>query len=720
MKFSLARFLVFPSSRFLILAIAVTLLITHAHAQVVSIPDPNLEKAIREALKLSDETAVTQQEMQNLRVLDINGNRGITNLTGLEYALNLDYLSVGDNQIRDIHPLAGLINLTGLGLFNNEVQDIAPLTNLTNLTYLDLGGNAIKTIEPLAGLIRLEGLALWGNEVQDIVPLTNLTGLTRLYLENNNIEFLEPLAGLIRLQRLDLSNNRVRDIIPLANLTDLTDLILTRNQVSDLTPLANLVNLERLYIQDNLVADFTPISGLSLIELHYDEACDIAPLLPSVEERIENRSFPSVFQAWDHVIGLDHLTLDQRYALHDLHWSPFFDLYWRKHIEGPAYGVATSLTGDFERAREVRQRRLDQNPNMVFLVEVRLHNHFTPEALPSDSDVWLRDAQGQIVQNNFTEYLIDLLKPEVQDLIAKRIIAVARCGLYDGVLLDGFLNNGTGFVGRHLHSATDAEIMTATENILHTVRQHVRDDFLILINTNRSKATRYVEYVNGTFMEIGKDHPGGYTYAGLKEIESTLLWSEENFREPQINSLEGWGVGAEAPDSPNNRRWMRVFTTMSLILSDGYVLYNTGRNIFGNPDHEHLWYPFWDADLGLPIGTKAQQYQNNLGTFIREFTNGWVVYNRSGKAQTITLPASAAPVSDRENNSPSTTHLLPDLDGEIYLKAKNPADVNGDWVVNILDLVQVANGIGKSAPDPNGDGIVNILDLVFVTQQFSQ
>lgn len=56
----------------------------------------------------------------------------------------------------------------------------------------------------------------------------------------------------------------------------------------------------------------------------------------------------------------------------------------------------------------------------------------------------------------------------------------------------------------------------------------------------------------------------------------------------------------------------------------------------------------------------------------------------------------------------------------MYLKAKNPADVNDDWVVNILDLVQVANGLGKSAPDPNGDGAVNILDLVFVTQQFSQ
>ena len=66
------------------------------------------------------------------------------------------------------------------------------------------------------------------------------------------------------------------------------------------------------------------------------------------------------------------------------------------------------------------------------------------------------------------------------------------------------------------------------------------------------------------------------------------------------------------------------------------------------------------------------------------------------------------------------THLLPDLDGEIYLKTKNPADVNGDGNVNILDLVQVANNFGKSDPDLNNDGVVNILDLVFVAEQLSQ
>ena len=51
-----------------------------------------------------------------------------------------------------------------------------------------------------------------------------------------------------------------------------------------------------------------------------------------------------------------------------------------------------------------------------------------------------------------------------------------------------------------------------------------------------------------------------------------------------------------------------------------------------------------------------------------------------------------------------------------------PADVNGDMVVNILDLVAVADhfGTNNARYDVNYDGVVNILDLVIVANQFSQ
>jgi hypothetical protein len=203
----------------------------------------------------------------------------------------------------------------------------------------------------------------------------------------------------------------------------------------------------------------------------------------------------------------------------------------------------------------------------------------------------------------------------------------------------------------------------------------------------------------------------GYTREEIIEIESTLSWAEENLREPRVNCLEGWGIPHEPPDSPRNKRFMRMFTTMSLTHSDGYVLYGM------NNTHQHIWHSFWDADLGRPIGSKAQRYQKIDGLFIREFTNGWAVYNRSGKTQAIILPRVSTGVSSDKKD---ITHLLPDLDGEIYLRVGKPFDLNRDGTINVLDLIIASQHFGTAAGDVNGDGTTDILDLTLVAQQFSQ
>ena len=53
--------------------------------------------------------------------------------------------------------------------------------------------------------------------------------------------------------------------------------------------------------------------------------------------------------------------------------------------------------------------------------------------------------------------------------------------------------------------------------------------------------------------------------------------------------------------------------------------------------------------------------------------------------------------------------------GTVTVKAEKTADLNGDGVVNILDLVILANAFGKDSPDLNADGVVNILDLVILS-----
>ena len=654
-----------------------------ANAQGVEIPDPNLEQAIREELGLLAEVPVTQQEMLRLKRLELLLKQ-IKDITGLQHAKNLTFLDLADNQITDITPLGELMNLEVLVIRDNPIGDITPLGNLAKLEYLNAGG----------------------------IDLTDIT----------------PLSNLTELQTLWIWHNRITDITPLANLTQLEDLNISYNQITDISPLANLTALKRLWIDHNQIVDFSPLGGLSLTDLTYDAVCEVLPN-PSIQDRIDNRNLPSVILAWhDGISNMgsesfvdvllrkwweDSMPYLDRIAYHDIWWdyTPF-----GLHIVSTPQGY--QLAGDLQSATAQREELLSRNPNMLFLVDLR-QCYSPPSRYPEDWFGWLRDENGNRItlgRSDRPEYHIDFRLPEVQEIIAQRAIAVAKCGLFDGIVFDSW-NEG----GYCLPNSSEQEEQPALISILRRIRQGVPDDFLILCNQNQEKLPLSAPYINGGFMEtFPRVRERGYTREDIIEIEEALVWYEANMREPKINVLRGFGVGAEPPDSPSNRQWMRLFTTMSLTLSDGYALYTIGTIDGQKQFQRHIRHPFWDADLGQPVGTKTQRYQEGIeGLYIREFTNGWAVYNRSGQAQSVTLPLSATAVSDRGNTAASLTHLLPDLDGEIYLKVKHPADVNGDWVVNILDLVEVANSFGKSDPDLNGDGVVDVLDLVFVTKHFS-
>ena len=677
-------------------------------AQEAWMPDANLRQAVREALELPDDVLLTQLEMKRLTELGADESQ-IADLTGLEHAINLTSLSLGVNEIRDLSPLARLVRLETLLIYANPLSDISPLVNLVNLKRLDLGVCQISDISPLAGLIGLEALWISVNPLFDLFPLVNLVNLKTLWLEACEISDISPLENLTKLELLQIPHNQIQDITPLANLTELTELNLSGNRIVDVSPLVSLTKLEKLWIQSNNIIDHSPFDALSLTIFEYDEFC-VFPGHP-FQERIQNRSYPSVVQAWEDILNRPSLSYEARLAHHDLFWSPEFGLRFQRTSDG------IQLVGNLNEARGRRDRLLEMNPNMIFILEIGMRsadpNSPFYKAVYDDSFSWVRDETGNRAEDRS---LLDFTHPGQQDIIVQQVLAVARCGLYDGIFLDWW-DEHNHVLGDHRvdsYRGNEAE-QRARDTILQRIRAGVGDDFLIIVNTNRRKIPRTGWAINGTFMETGRDHDAGYTHDGLAEIESTLLWADENLREPRINCLEGWGIPTEPLDSPINLRWMRVFTTMSLTHSDGYVLYN------GGIQHEHYWHDFWDADLGKPVGEKAQLDENREGLFIREFTNGWAVYNRSGKTQEIRLPEQAISV---ESGLRNTIHTIPDLDGEIYLKSglQTPPtmDVNGDGIVNILDLVAVANGFGTDEPDVNGDGVVNVLDLVQVANRFGQ
>ena len=644
---------------FAIFVLALTVLCADTHAQPVDFPDPNLRAAIHNVLGL-DRPIITQADMLRLEALPAE-LQGITDLTGIEYALNLN----------------------SLGLQGNNITNLAPLATLTTLEYLYLAGN---------------------HSITDVSPLTSLTGLKRLYLDFNRISDIRPLAGL----------------------TALTHLGLTHNSISDVNPLAGLYNLEILHIQNNSIADHSPLDGLALSLYEYDQICDMPP--EPLTPRLENRSFPSIFASFvpriENKIEEIHSKYDDYWdrriaegAYHDLYFSGL-DMFQQRFVE---IDNEWHVYGLMPLSIDLRDRRFAFNPNMVFLGEVRIRDSGDFEAFPDDHPYWLRDMNGEFAidkQERHTLRLINYAHPDVQDIIVEQALAIARCGLYDGVIFDWW-HESHSTVGDLIPHDVAQRVKI---DIVRRIRESARSDFIIMGNVNDRIIPLTGPFVNGAFMESIVPPPGTPRDASIRQVRESLEWLETNIRQPTIIALQGGSDLSESPDSAYNRQLMRATTTMSLTHSDGYIQFAIGYY------HEKYWYDFWDADLGQPVGPKSQLYDEDTpGLYIREFTNGWAVYNHSGAPQTITLPEEVQGVASRLSG---TEHALGNIDGEMYLKAvvsdqspvtsKNPADVNGDGVVNILDLTLVAQAFGKDGlqGDVNGDGVVNVFDLVFVANQF--
>ncbi|MBN2130527.1 MAG: leucine-rich repeat domain-containing protein [Sedimentisphaerales bacterium] len=190
--------------------------------------DPNFQAVVEARLWIADPTPTDMLALTELICI----NRGIRDLTGVEYALNLETLWLRLNVFGDISPLSGLSNLRTLHLSINQISDISPLSGLSRLEYLDIHGNQISDIAPLSGLSNLHTLVLHRNQISDISPLAGLTGLRNLDIQRNQICDISPLSGLTGLQTLNLECNEIRDISALLGLTLLEHLDLRKNPLS--------------------------------------------------------------------------------------------------------------------------------------------------------------------------------------------------------------------------------------------------------------------------------------------------------------------------------------------------------------------------------------------------------------------------------------------------------------------------------------------------------
>ena len=115
--------------------------------------------------------------------------------------------------------------------------------------------------------------------------------------------------------------------------------------------------------------------------------------------------------------------------------------------------------------------------------------------------------------------LLNFTHPDVIKIIIQQTVAIAKCGLYDGIWLDRWKELEGDFGGELSHLVTPKEDeLNARLQILQGIRANVPDDFLIMVNS-RQELPQSAPYINGVFIEAACTDSQIYTYKDLYHFE---------------------------------------------------------------------------------------------------------------------------------------------------------------------------------------------------------
>jgi len=230
-------------------------------AQYTQVPDPNFEQALID-LGIDSEGTLDGQflttDAENIAYLYIN-NRNISDLTGVEAFVNLEWLDAFDNNLTSLDlSLIASPNLWTLRISNNNLAEIN-LSYIPNIVNLSLGNNNFTTIDA-SNLDFLFSLGVSNNPLTSIT-LTNCDSLQSLVLVNTLLENID-LSDCVVLYDIDVHDSQVTTL----DFSNKQYLVMVRAYNTPLTNinLPNNPNLEYLALDDTLLTalDITHCPGL--------------------------------------------------------------------------------------------------------------------------------------------------------------------------------------------------------------------------------------------------------------------------------------------------------------------------------------------------------------------------------------------------------------------------------------------------------------------------
>ena len=630
----------------------------------VHIPDPNLRAAVVEALGKSPNAPITVEDMEGLTLLDVR-NKDIRDLTGLQFATNLSSIRIDGSKVSDLSPLAGLINLelihmSGALISDALISDLSPLAGLTKLEHVYLPGGDISDLTPLAGLTELEELHLHYNSISDISPIAGLTNLKRLDLSRIDIlSDIAPLATLSNLEWLSLRHNNISDISALARLTNLTYMDLARNEISDVSPLATLSNLKRLELLDNNISDIFALARLTNLTWLNVSQNEISDLSPLDGLRP----------------NLDFLSVSD---------NPYFPPGGPK-IVGPWLWLL--LPG----AKLPSGKDLLSEASGGAVTELTVAAHGATAGQSVGDSTWTLNTLPHQRKYNIT----DMLKDSIRDGTIYGFLSLYSPREQETMIYVGSLNSVKVWLnGVLVHQIIDWRNPDDYTDAVSVTLKPGRNVLLVAVAILGENGYGFFGFTPGTEYTVASGIGYAFSQSPI-HIGDTF---EFDVRAESVSDLAGWQFDIAFDPA----------VLEAIEVSEGDFLKTDGGSTF-----------FQSGRIDNAAGKIT-------GLIAGRLTEGGV----SGSGSVLQVRFKAKSEGETELALRNflfgsvTKESIPAGPLEIHVTVQErllSGDVNRDGVVNILDLISVAQQLGErvspnSPVDINRDGVVNIFDLTLVAQ----
>ena len=472
----------------------------------------------------------------------------------------------------------------------------------------------------------------------------------------------QNLAGLTKLEWLDICDARLQDasLEPLTGLTGLKELYLAGNGISDISPIARLTGLERLNIHHNHISNISPLAGLTNLKwlgVDHNNISDFSPL---------DRLRANTKIDWQH--------------------NPGFPKGGPK-IEGPwlwAFLPDVRLDSGVDLLAEASGGKV---------TEVGVSTHGATLGKPVGNDEWISDKLPPTGGNN----LDDMLKRAIPD------------GVIYGTLT--------------LYSPREQE-----------TTMYVGGEHGLKVWLNGA-------LIHQDFRRLGNDDYSNFFPVTLRQGRNVLLVAVvTRFRSDDNNAFFGFDPGTEYAVATGIGY---AFSETPIHIDDTFTFNVRAENVSDLAG--------WQFDVAF-VPAILEAVDVSEGDFLKTdggatFFQGGRIDNAAGKITgLIAGRISEGGVSG--SGSVLQVRFKAKAEGETGMTLQNflfgsvteeritaapleiritveerllTGDVNRDGVVNILDLIRVAQQLGKRVPpnspvDINGDGTVNIFDLTLVAQ----